>query len=89
MPEVPFALIESRENPVILNVIEVSDKNCRDENGRFDSQAGVQYLRNLFRDSSALWQRAAYQGGGFGPFPAPGDTFDFRRTRFIAAPFRD
>ena len=89
MPEVPYALIESRENPVVLNIVEVSDKNCRDESNRFSDLIGEDYLKNLFRDSSALWRRARYKGGGYGPFPAPGETYDFRRGAFIPAPFRD
>ena len=84
-----FAQLQSKQNPVVINVVVVPAAKCEDRNGNFRERLGMIFLQEMFRDSSTVWVHASSDDDYRGPYPAPGDTYDFDEERFIPAPFKD
>lgn len=68
----------------VARVVEVNSKTLERGRGFYNTEDGEIYLRNLFRDNSAVWAQT-----GEGIYPGPGDRYNFATKTFSRGQFRE
>ena len=52
------------ENNKVLKVESVHDNECKDENGVEQESKGQEFLRNLYKEPTAVWKQTSYNTEG-------------------------
>lgn len=70
-------------NNVVLNVVVVSNDDCKDVDGNESEQVGIDFLKRLIPDPSFTWVKTSYNGNIRKNYAGIGYTYDAGRDAFI------
>ena len=76
-----FAQIDG--NNRVLNVLVVSNDDCKDKNGNESEQVGIDFLKALIPDPSFRWVQTSFNGNFRKNYAGIGYTYDAVRDAFI------
>jgi len=76
-----FAKLDN--NNKVIKVIVVHNNELLDENGEESEQKGIDFLKQLFKDSDAVWKQTSYNRNFRTRLAGPGQTYDESRDAFI------